>query len=173
VFLVLWFLACPAVRAPHGAALDPSAPVPVDAAPELAAAMVRVDALLAGVEGVDPRDRLVELRDLVVLAQSADPALRARLAGYVSRTLAIEERASPAVFAENPMEMADGMQIATEEAVGAPEWTVEPAPASSPDPSVPVEVPAASSPDPSVPEVPAASSPDPGVPAELPAAPLP
>ncbi len=54
----------------------------------------RLDALLAATSSVDVRDRLVELRELVLGAASGDPALRARVLQYAERALAIEERSS-------------------------------------------------------------------------------
>lgn len=73
---------------------SPLAAPPAAAPVDVSGLLGRLDALLAATSSVDVRDRLVELRELVLGAASGDPALRARVLQYAERALAIEERSS-------------------------------------------------------------------------------
>jgi hypothetical protein len=74
------------------------------AAVDVSTVLARVDTLLASADSVDERDRLVELRELVLGAAAGEPTLRARVLRYVERVVSIEERS--AVQAIEPVEMA-------------------------------------------------------------------
>lgn len=102
----------------------PLPPVPGPAVPEgappiasIGPALLHVDTLLASTDDVDRRDRLVELRDLLVGVQLADPKVQERVVRYAERVLAVEDRARPFGFAESPMEMATTFEAVKEEAV--------------------------------------------------------
>jgi hypothetical protein len=96
----------------------------VEAPVGIPALLARTDALLASVEEVDRRDRLVELRDLLSAAAVGGVDMRARVALYAERVLAIEERAQPAAIAESPMEIAEQTPIVTVPIVSVPIVTV-------------------------------------------------
>lgn len=78
----------------------PPLPPPAVAAVDVSALLDRIDGLLALTTSVDVRDRLVELRELVLSAASGDPALRSRVLQYAERALTIEERSSEQVIPE-------------------------------------------------------------------------
>ena len=110
----------------------PPVPVPVpptpEGAPPIAAigpALAHLDKLLGTTEDVDRRDRLVELRDLLVGVQLADPKVQERVVRYAERVLAVEDRSQPFGFAESPMEMATTLDAVVEEAVPEPPKPVD------------------------------------------------
>lgn len=136
MFLVLVLFACPVARSPVVA--PPTAvPAPDAGGSSIAAALARVDALLATVDEIDRRDRLVELRDLVAAAQTSEPAARRTITDYANRVLAIEERASPVGLEESPVDSAAATLIVTEEPVGVAPGPAVPAPEPVPPPPAP------------------------------------
>ncbi len=112
--IALLLFAC-TVR-PYGApvvapVVEPVAPVVgVSVEPLLA----RIDALLAASDEVDRRDRLVELRDLVVAAQAMEGRAQGRVLRYAERVVVVEERAQPFAVAEMPMELGAGFEPVVE-----------------------------------------------------------
>ena len=121
--LLIWLLACtvhpytrpveppvaPAAGAGGGASSNAS----------ITAALAHADRLLALTDDVDRRDRLVELHDLLLGVQLAEPRVQDRVARYAERELAIEERSAPIQVVENAMEMATSLEAVQEETVGA------------------------------------------------------
>ncbi|MSQ03376.1 MAG: hypothetical protein EXR71_16035 [Myxococcales bacterium] len=120
--LLLLALAC--VVKPYG----PPVGVPVVSPPpsvEAAGVVVepllsRLDRLLAVTDEVDRRDRLVELRDLLVGLAGVDGKAQARVRRYAERILAVEERVQPFDMAESPMELASGVEPVIEVEVAEP-----------------------------------------------------
>lgn len=88
-----------------------AAPEPI---PSIAPMLERVDRRLAATDSVDARDRLVELRDLLVSVQLADPKVQERVLRYAERALVIEDRAQPFSLAESPMLMASTLEAVVE-----------------------------------------------------------
>ncbi len=93
--LPLLFAACSVLpyHRPPDTTLPPPPPLPAaSAAVDVSGLLSRLDSLLAVADTVDSRDRLVELRELILGAASGDPGLRAAVMRYGDRVLSIEER---------------------------------------------------------------------------------
>ena len=109
----------------------------------------RIDSLLATVDEIDRRDRLVELRDLASAAWTLDPAARRRVASYVERVVGIEERSRPVPLAESPIELAESEPITNEEPLGV--GPIPPTGLPAPEPTPPAPEPAPPAPEPAPP----------------------
>ncbi len=119
--LVLFALAC--VIKPYGppVGVPVLTPAVVDVAPPpVEPFLSRLDTLLATTDEVDRRDRLVELRDLLVGLAGIDSKSQVRVLRYAERVLAVEERMRPFDMAESPMELAIDLAPVIEVEVGEP-----------------------------------------------------
>ena len=90
--LALSLNAC-VVKSP--AAMPPPAATAAPPSPALDAQRLAAEALAEKVDGVDARDRLALLRDLLTDGQRAGPEAQALLARYAEAVLAVESRALP------------------------------------------------------------------------------
>lgn len=113
---MVWLLLACTVR-PYGPVVAPPVDPPVVSTVSVEPLLQRIDKLLVGAQEVDRRDRLVELRDLVVAAQAMEGRAQASVLRYAERALVVEERAQPLDVAELPMEMAAGFEPVVEVAV--------------------------------------------------------
>ncbi len=137
--MLLWLaFACTIV--PYGGGSPaPVAPDPVALAATGTATgtvVASIDALLAVADEVDRRDRLVELRDLALAADTLDPSIRGRVLAYVERVLAIEARAASVAVVEPIAAPGDvgGGPLITEEIIAELPPVAPPAPAPVPVP---------------------------------------
>ena len=123
--LPLLFIACgvlPYHRPPAPLPLvEPAAVAATVPALSIGPTLEHVDRLLASTDTVDGRDRLVELRDLLVGVQLADPQVQQRVVRYAERVLAIEVRSQPLGLAESPMAMASTIEAVVETIAVEPE----------------------------------------------------
>jgi hypothetical protein len=139
--IALLLVACTVMpyRRPPDTAL--TGPTPVATAAEAGAGtqdvsglLSRVDALLALAEHVDERDRLVELRELVLGAGTGDLATRTRVMRYVERVVSIEERGVAQSIAEPPLADTVARVTLVEEEVLEPSVAAPSAPVKEADP---------------------------------------
>ncbi len=126
-FLLL-LVACAVVPYQKPLVVSPVPPEPVATlSVDLAPLLKRVDSALASTTETDTRDRLVELRELLLSVQVGSPAAQEAVLRYAGRVLAIEERSRPFTMAESPMEMASAFDTVTEEVVPEPVDALAPA----------------------------------------------
>lgn len=109
---MLFWLAFGCTIVPYGGGKPaPVAPDPVAitaTGTATGAIVASIDALLSVADEVDRRDRLVELRDLALAADTLDPSIRGRVLAYVERVLAIEARAALVAVVEPITAPGDG-----------------------------------------------------------------
>lgn len=153
---MLLLAACGVV--PYGAGRHvPPAPVVAEEASPSTSVLADIERILGTVDEVDRRDRLVELRDLVLGAERLEPAARARVIRYASRVVAIEARALPSATSEPVMEMAGDLGAVIEAPIEEETLDDEP-PLPDVQPGVQPTAPAPSSPT-AAPTAPAGAAP--------------